>query len=225
MTTKDEKAVVVLSGGQDSTTCLYWAINKFGQDQVETLTFDYGQRHRIELNAAKQVAKIAGVDNTVLPIDTFAQLGGNSLTGDIAVETDVVDDSVPNTFVPGRNIVFLSFAGAYAYNSGAKHLVTGVAQTDYSGYPDCREETIQAMQTTLCLGMEYELSIHTPLMHLSKAQTIEMAQELGAMHAMAYSHTCYNGEVPPCGNCQACGLRAKGFTEAGVDDPLVLRTR
>ena len=227
METQSEKVVVVLSGGQDSTTCLYWALDKFGKENVVSLTFDYGQRHRIELASAKQVAEIAGVDNLVLPINTFSELGGNSLTGDIAVETsDDIDsdgEALPNTFVPGRNLIFLNFAGAYAYKLGAKHLVIGVAQTDYSGYPDCREPTIKAIETALCLGMEHDLSIHTPLMNLSKAQTIELAQELGAMPAMAYSHTCYNGAVPPCGECQACVLRAKGFAEAGIDNPLVTR--
>ena len=231
METKTEKAVVVLSGGQDSTTCLYWALDKFGQDNIVSLTFDYGQRHRIELTSAKEVARIAGIDNLVLPINTFSELGGNSLTGDIAVETsDDIEaasdgESLPNTFVPGRNLIFLSFAGAYAYKLGAQHLVIGIAQTDYSGYPDCREPTINALQTALCLGMEYDLRIHTPLMNLSKAQTIEMAQQLGAMPAMAYSHTCYNGAVPPCGECQACVIRAKGFAEAGIDDPLIRRTK
>jgi len=218
-----EKAVVVFSGGQDSTTCLYWALDKFGQENVTSLTFDYGQRHRIELQAAQTIAKLAGVTNVVLPINTFAEIGGNALTDKIQVETDTNTDELPNTFVPGRNLIFLSFAGAHAYTLGAQHLVTGVAQTDYSGYPDCREPTIQAMQTALRLGMEYELSIYTPLMHLSKAQTIELAQQVGAIDALAYSHTCYNGAVPPCGECQACALRAKGFAEAGVEDPLIAR--
>jgi len=209
------------AGGQDSTTCLYWALDKFGQENVTSLTFDYGQRHRIELQAAQTIAKLAGVTNVVLPINTFAEIGGNALTDKIQVETDTNTDELPNTFVPGRNLIFLSFAGAHAYTLGAQHLVTGVAQTDYSGYPDCREPTIQAMQTALRLGMEYELSIYTPLMHLSKAQTIGLAQQVGAMDALAYSHTCYNGAVPPCGECQACALRAKGFAEAGVEDPLI----
>lgn len=222
-TSEEEKAVVVLSGGQDSTTCLYWALDKFGQDNVTSLTFDYGQRHRVELAAAKEISAMAGVTNVMLPINTFTEIGGNALTDEIAVETETESDGLPNTFVPGRNLIFLSFAGAHAYVLGAKHLVTGVAQTDYSGYPDCREATIQALQTALCLGMEYDLSIHTPLMHLSKAQTIELAQKVGAMQAMAYSHTCYNGAVPPCGECQACTLRAKGFAQAGVEDPLVKR--
>lgn len=218
-----EKALVVLSGGQDSTTCLYWAIERFGPDAVETVTFDYGQRHRIELDSAARIADLAGVENTCLPIDTFAALGGDALTDseiDIATETDDAA-GLPNTFVPGRNLIFLTYAAAYAYQRDIGHLVTGVAQTDFSGYPDCREDTIVALQQTLRLGMESEVSIHTPLMHLSKKDTVELAIKLGALPAMALTHTCYNGEQPPCGRCAACKLRAKGFAEAGVEDPLL----
>lgn len=217
-----DKALVVLSGGQDSTTCLYWALDRFGQDAVETVTFDYGQRHRIELECAAQVADHAGVPNTCLPIDTFAALGGDALTDpeiDVAGTADAA--SLPNTFVPGRNLVFLTFAAAYAYQRDIGHLVTGVAQTDYSGYPDCRTETISALQRALRLGMETEVSIHTPLMHLSKKETVELARDLGALPAMALTHTCYNGARPPCGTCAACELRAKGFAEANIADPLL----
>jgi len=217
----DGKALVVLSGGQDSTTCLYWAIDRFGRDNVETLTFDYGQRHRIELECAANVAAHAGASNQCLPIDTFSALGGDALT-DAGIDVDVAESSgLPNTFVPGRNIIFLTFAAACAYRRGIRHLVTGVAQTDYSGYPDCREETIKALEETLRLGMEYDVCIHTPLMHLSKKQTVEMAKDLGGLDAMALTHTCYNGERPPCGRCPACQLRARGFAEAGIEDPLL----
>ena len=217
----DGKALVVLSGGQDSTTCLYWAIDRFGRDNVGTLTFDYGQRHRIELECAANVAAHAGVSNQCLPIDTFSALGGDALT-DAGIDVDVAESSgLPNTFVPGRNIIFLTFAAACAYRRGIRHLVTGVAQTDYSGYPDCREETIKALEETLRLGMEYDVCIHTPLMHLSKKQTVEMAKDLGGLDAMALTHTCYNGERPPCGRCPACKLRARGFAEAGIEDPLL----
>ena len=218
------KALVVLSGGQDSTTCLYWAIDKFGIDAVSSLTFDYGQKHRIELACAKEVAEIAGVTNSVLPIDTFRILGGNALTDDIDVEPEVDPDTqLPNTFVPGRNLIFLTYAAAFAYQRGISNLVTGVAQTDYSGYPDCRNDTIESLQNTIRLGMETEVTIHTPLMWLSKAETVLLAKQLGALEAMAYSHTCYNGQQPPCGICPACELRAKGFEEAGIADPLVQR--
>ncbi len=214
------KAVVVLSGGQDSTTCLYWALERFGSDRVEALTFDYGQRHRLELDCAGQVAKQAGVAHTTVPIDTFAALGSNALTdSDIAVE-EAPGDGLPNTFVPGRNLIFLTFAAAFAWQRDIADLVTGVAQTDYSGYPDCRRDTIDALEQSLNLGMERKFRIHTPLMNLSKKQTVELARDLGALDAMALTHTCYNGQRPPCGECPACKLRAKGFLEAGVTDPL-----
>lgn len=218
-----DRALVVLSGGQDSTTCLYWAIDKFGQDAVSTITFDYGQRHRIEIECASKVAELAGVANTLLPIDTFTALGGNALTDDIEVNDDVADpsaDTLPKTFVPGRNLIFLTYAAAYAWQHDIQHLVTGVAQTDYSGYPDCREETMQALQQALRLGMESSIEIHVPLMHLSKKETVLLALQLQAIPAMALTHTCYLGERPPCGQCAACVLRAKGFAEAGIADPL-----
>ncbi len=216
------RALVVLSGGQDSTTCLYWAIERFGHDNVSAVTFDYGQRHRIELDCARDVARSAGVPQTELPIDTFAVLGGNALTDRrIGIDDDAADQGLPNTFVPGRNLVFLTYAAALAWQQGTEHLVTGVAQTDYSGYPDCREETIAALQQALRLGMECAVEIHTPLMHLTKGGTVELARALGALPAMALTHTCYNGSRPPCGQCQACVLRARGFADAGVDDPLL----
>jgi 7-cyano-7-deazaguanine synthase len=217
------KALVVLSGGQDSTTCLYWAIDKFGKDNVSSITFDYGQRHRIELECASKVADRVGVANSRVPIDTFTALGGNALTDDITVaEGATATDTLPNTFVPGRNLIFLTYAAAYAFQRDIGHLVTGVAQTDYSGYPDCRDETMKSLQQTLRLGLESAVEIHTPLMHLSKKETVQLAAGLGAIDAMAFTHTCYNGERPPCGQCAACILRAKGFAEAGIADPLLV---
>jgi 7-cyano-7-deazaguanine synthase len=218
-----EKALVLLSGGQDSTTSLYWAIDKFGAGAVSTISFDYGQRHRIELECAGKIASAAGVAHECLPIDTFAALGGDALTDrDLGVDSALDETSgLPNTFVPGRNLIFLTFAAAYAYQRGIRHLVTGVAQTDYSGYPDCRESTIEAVEKAIQLGMESNLRIHTPLMHRSKQQTVELARDLGVLEAMALTHTCYNGARPPCGMCPACELRAKGFADAGVDDPLL----
>ena len=223
MRADDGKALVVLSGGQDSTTCLYWAISRYGVANVETVTFDYGQRHRVELECARKVAEFTGVPNACLPIDTFASLGGNALTdSDVAVGEGVDETTgLPSTFVPGRNLIFLTFAAAHAYRAAIANLVTGVAQTDYSGYPDCREDTITSLQHTLRVGMEFDVTIHTPLMHLSKKETVELARDLGALPAMAFTHTCYNGEQPPCGQCPACELRARGFAEAGIDDPLV----
>ena len=226
MSAADARALVLLSGGQDSTTCLYWAIDRFGRDNVSTVAFDYGQRHRIELECAAAIAEGAGVAHRCLPIDTFSALGGDALTdAGVEVASDVdASTGLPNTFVPGRNLVFLTYAAALAWQLGIRHLVTGVAQTDYSGYPDCREETLVALQQALRLGMESDVQIHAPLMHLSKKQTVELAQDIGGLDAMALTHTCYNGERPPCGECPACVLRAKGFAEAGIEDPLLANT-
>lgn len=223
MTKDNSKALVVLSGGQDSTTCLYWAIDRFGRANVSSITFDYGQKHRIELECARNVAADTGVPNVCLPIDTFAALGGDALTDAAIAVSDAADEEteLPVTFVPGRNLIFMTFAAAYAYRHDARHLVTGVAQTDYSGYPDCRETTMAALQEAITLGMDREFTIHTPLMHRSKKETVELAVQLGALDAMALTHTCYNGRRPPCGECQACRLRARGFAEAGVRDPLL----
>ena len=223
MTKRPEKVLLVLSGGQDSTTCLYWALDRFGADNVSALTFDYGQRHRIELECARKIAELAGVPHTCLPIETFSALGGDALTdAGIEITNDVnAESGLPNTFVPGRNIIFLTYAAAWAWPRKIRHIVTGVAQTDYSGYPDCREETVQSLQQSLRLGMESDIEIHTPLMHLSKKETVELARDLGALEAMSLTHTCYRGQRPPCGACSACELRAKGFAEAGIEDPLL----
>ena len=223
MTGREDKALVVLSGGQDSTTCLYWAIDRFGRANVSSITFDYGQKHRIELECARDVAAAAGIPNVCLPIDTFTALGGDALTDAAIAVSDEVDEEseLPVTFVAGRNLIFLTFAAAYAYRHGVQNIVTGVAQTDYSGYPDCREETIVALQRAISLGMDREFIIHTPLMHRSKKETVELAVRVDALEAMALTHTCYNGRRPPCGECQACRLRARGFAEAGVADPLL----
>jgi len=224
MTGNKDKALVLLSGGQDSTTCLYWAIDRFGRSAVSAISFDYGQRHRIELECAEKIAADAGVEYSCLPIDTFSALGGDALTDpqvDIGDDIDT-DTGLPNTFVPGRNLVFLTYAAAYAYQRGISNLVTGVAQADYSGYPDCREQTMESLQETLRLGMDSKVRIHAPLMHRSKKQTVELARDLGVLSVMAQTHTCYNGSRPPCGECPACKLRAKGFADAGIQDPLVI---
>ena len=218
-----EHALVVLSGGQDSTTCLYWALSRF--EQVSAISFDYGQRHLVELDAARTVAAMAGVGHTIIPINTFSALGGNALT-DQQMSPDTApgtDSMLPNTFVPGRNLIFLTFAAAWAWPRGIRHIVTGVAQTDYSGYPDCRENTLRALELAINLGMESRMRLHMPLMFLSKADTVALARTVGAMPALAFSHTCYAGAVPPCGQCAACVLRAKGFAEAGIPDPLLNR--
>ena len=207
-----------------STTCLYWALKHF--EEVKTLTFDYGQRHRIELECAKKIAQFAAVHHEVLSVGTFTELGGNALTGSEEVEShqeNIIEEGLPNTFVPGRNIILLSFAAARAWQLGIENIVTGVCQTDYSGYPDCRKNTIEALQLALNLGMERQFVLHTPLMWLTKTHTVRKAQELGALEALSFSHTCYNGSFPPCGTCPACHLRQKGFSEAGIIDPLIKR--
>lgn len=215
--------LVLCSGGQDSTTCLVWARSRY--DKLYTVAFDYGQRHRVELDAAKTVAAMAGVtEHRVLGVEALATLGGNSLTSDsISVDEEAPSEGLPNSFVPGRNLLFLTLAAAWAYQLGVSDLVTGVCQTDYSGYPDCRESTMEALQAALRAGMDHPFTIHTPLMHLTKAETVHLCQDLGGMELLAHSHTCYNGEVPPCGHCPACTLRAKGFAEAGIIDPLISR--
>jgi len=216
---KKDKALVIFSGGQDSTTCLYWALENFSN--VSTLTFDYGQRHRAELESAYKIAKHACVHNQVLSLGGFNQMGNNSLTGNEKVSAEInPETNLPNSFVPGRNLIFLTYAAAYAYNQGIFHLVGGMCQTDYSGYPDCRRTTLDALMTAISLGLQAHIELHTPLMDLTKAESVKLAVKLGALDALSLSHTCYNGVNPPCGNCPACKLRAKGFEEAGIKDPI-----
>ncbi|TVR47191.1 MAG: 7-cyano-7-deazaguanine synthase QueC [Planctomycetota bacterium] len=223
MNERGKQVVVLCSGGQDSATCLRWAANRW--EQVYTIAFDYGQRHRVELEAAASLAKLVGVvEHRVLPVSALAALAGNALTGSDMVRTETnARSGLPNTFVPGRNLIFLTLAAAWAYQLGTSDLVTGVCQTDYSGYPDCRESTIAALSQTLQAGMEYPFTIHTPLMHITKAQSIELIRQEGGLELLAHTHTCYNGAVPPCGECSACILRARGFSAAGIPDPLLER--
>jgi 7-cyano-7-deazaguanine synthase len=213
-------AVVVFSGGQDSTTCLAWACARW--PTVVAVTVNYGQRHQIELTAAREVTKLAGVEQVTLPCDSFRALGGNALTGSETVADGVrADTGLPNTFVPGRNLILITLAAAFAWQRGITEIVTGVCETDYSGYPDCRASTMTALQAALRAGMDAPFTIHTPLMHLGKADTVRMIRDLGKMDWLRHSHTCYRGERPPCGTCPACRLRAKGFAEAGIPDPLI----
>jgi 7-cyano-7-deazaguanine synthase len=201
---------------------LFWAKPRF--DPILALAFDYGQRHRIELEAAQVVCDLAGIPLTVLPLMILRDLGGSALIGSSdPIQASAGRDGLPNTFVPGRNLLFLTVAAAFAYQRDIHDLIIGACETDYSGYPDCREQTLRALETTLHLGMDYAVQIHTPLMHLTKAQTVFLAQDVGAMGALRYSHTCYEGRFPPCGACPACQLRERGFTEAGVVDPLLQR--
>lgn len=210
-------AVVLLSGGQDSTTCLAWA--KVQGFRPVALSFDYGQRHRVELDAARAVASAAGVEHIVLPIAFPAVSAMNSTTIPVAAQGGM--HGLPTTFLPGRNAAFLAMASSLAVARGGVDVVTGVCQTDYSGYPDCREEFVWSIELTMRLALAAPgLRIHAPLMHLTKADTVRLARDLGAMHLLAHSHTCYEGARPPCGKCPACVLRAKGFVEAGITDPV-----
>ena len=223
-------ALVLFSGGQDSTTCLAWALARFAR--VETLGFDYGQRHAIELACRGRLvdgirtlkpewAQKLGESHT-LKIPTLAEISDTALTREIAI--DLGADGLPNTFVPGRNLVFLTFAAALAYRRGITNIVGGMCETDYSGYPDCRDETIRAMQAALSLGMARGFTLHTPLMWLDKAATWKLAASLGGAALVdlicEHSHTCYLGERGArhdwgfgCGKCPACELRAKGWRE------------
>jgi 7-cyano-7-deazaguanine synthase len=206
------KALVVFSGGQDSTTCLFWALKNF--DQVETLCFDYGQRHRIEEEAARSIAEKAGVPFTLLNLDLLKQITHNSLTDQaIDVEENKPDNRPPNTLVEGRNMLFLTFAAIFAKGKSIPNLVTGVGQADYSGYPDCRDEFIRSLNQTLNLSMDYEFSIHTPLMWKTKEDIWALADELGVFDLVrAETVTCYNGiKGDGCGHCPACQLRHNGL--------------
>ncbi|CAN5222061.1 7-cyano-7-deazaguanine synthase QueC [soil metagenome] len=220
------KALVVFSGGQDSTTCLYWAKQHF--DSVRALTFDYGQRHRLELESAKTIAKMAGVEQEVINLGHI--FAGLSPLTDLSKPVEAYDDvenlpaGIASTFVPGRNILFLSVASNRAYVLGCDTVVIGVAQQDFGGYPDCRLDFIEKMQAALSSGLDAPLTIATPLMTMTKAETVVLAQSLpGCLEALAFSTTCYNGESPPCSHCNSCLLRAKGFDSAGVVDPLLSR--
>ncbi|BAQ24442.1 ATPase, confers aluminum resistance [Streptococcus troglodytae] len=206
---KRQSALVVFSGGQDSTTCLFWAMKHY--EYVETVTFSYGQRHSQELEVAKEIAAEQGVKHHILDMSLLGQITENALTSDIAIETK--DGEVPNTFVDGRNHLFLSFAAVLAKQRNIKDIVTGVCQTDFSGYPDCRDVFVKSLNVTLNLAMDYEFVIQTPLMWLDKAETWELADRLGKFdYVRQKTLTCYNGiRGTGCGQCPACHLRQAGL--------------
>ncbi|SNB74002.1 preQ(0) biosynthesis protein QueC [Arboricoccus pini] len=223
----DEGALVLFSGGQDSTTCLAWALERFAR--VETVGFNYGQRHRIELDQRQHLrrglqalnplwAERLGDDHTIA-LDGLGQISETALTRDEAIRIEA--SGLPNTFVPGRNIIFLTFAAALAYRRGLRRIVGGMCETDYSGYPDCRDDAIKALQVALNIGMEKRFVLETPLMWIDKAQTWALAERLGGQALVDLiveeSHTCYLGERGAshawghgCGTCPACQLRAEG---------------
>ena len=230
LASSSRKALVLFSGGQDSTACLAWALDRYAA--VETIGFDYGQRHRIELQCRQTVrdqlmhqfphwgAKLG--EDHVLDLSLLGQISDTALTAERAIEMQA--NGLPNTFVPGRNLLFLTFAATLAYRRGASVLVGGMCETDYSGYPDCRDNTLKALQVALSLGLDAPMTLETPLMFITKAQTWAMTQQLGgpALNRLIveHTHTCYlgeRGELHPwghgCGHCPACELRAKGYAE------------
>lgn len=211
MEKKNNKAIVVFSGGQDSTTCLFWALQKF--EEVETVSFHYNQRHAQEVEVAKGIAEDLGVKHTELDMSLLSQLTPNALTRTDMEVTEGENGGLPSTFVPGRNLLFLSFATIMGYQIDAKHIITGVCETDFSGYPDCRDMFVKSLNVTLNLSMDAEFVIHTPLMWLDKAQTWELADQLGAFtYIRENTLTCYHGEKGDgCGICPACILRKKGL--------------
>lgn len=233
----EEPALVVFSGGQDSTTCLIWALKKF--KNVSAITFNYKQRHNVEIECAKNIIEILNsrkdiqldwlndknvIDHIIVDISFLSRLLKTAMIQDLEIKYDN-DTGLPTTFVPGRNILFLTIAASYAYQKKIRHIVAGVCQTDYSGYPDCRDATIKSLQATLKLGLDYDIIIHTPLMWKNKAETIKLMQKLGGFDLFKYTHTCYKGERPACGECFACELRLRGFKEVGLKDPLEYRSR
>lgn len=212
------KAIVIFSGGQDSTTCLYWAKRKF--EVVEAITFDYGQKHSVEIEQSKIICEILNIKQTIIDISFLNTIVESALTsnGDV---NELNAKGLPASFVPNRNQLFITLAHAYAQKIGAEILVTGVCQTDYSGYPDCRQEFINSIAETTNLGSSSSIKIITPLMDLTKAETFELAAEYNCLQeVIEHSHTCYNGNREKrnaygygCDECPACDLRRKGYEE------------
>jgi len=236
MTIANDAALVLFSGGQDSTTCLGWALDRFAR--VETVGFDYGQRHAVELEVRPRLRElIAGLkpawkqrlgEDRMVTLDALAAISDTALTRDTAIA--FADSGLPNTFVPARNLIFLTFAGALAYRRGARHIVAGMCETDYSGYPDCRDDTIKAMQVALSLGLDKRVTVHTPLMWINKAGTFALARDIAGQAfldlVVEHTHTCYLGDRAHrhawgygCGTCPACDLRRQGYVKFLADNP------
>lgn len=213
-TRNKEAALVVFSGGQDSTTCLLWALDRY--KEVIAVSFDYGQRHKAELDCAKEITESLGVEWHVMDMELLNQLAPNSLTRkDMKVDENAPIDRAPNSVVDGRNMLFLTFAAVFAKQRGITDLVTGVSQSDFSGYPDCRDVFIKSLNTTLNLAMDYTFCIETPLMWIDKADTWKLADDLKGLELIRdMTLTCYNGiKGDGCGNCPSCKLRRKGYEE------------
>ncbi|CUH95232.1 7-cyano-7-deazaguanine synthase [Propionispora sp. 2/2-37] len=208
---KSQGAMVVFSGGQDSTTCLFWAREQFGQ--VEAITFNYNQRHKDEIKFAQKICTDLSIPHSVLDMSLLNQLTANALTRDDIAIAYGENGNPPSTFVDGRNLLFLSFAAIAAKQKGFRHIVTGVCETDFSGYPDCRDVFVKSLNVTLNLAMDYQFVLHTPLMWIDKAATWEMADKMGKLEYIRDNTlTCYNGVIGSgCGDCPACKLRNEGL--------------
>ncbi len=207
-------ALVLFSGGQDSTTCLYWALKNF--NKVRTLCFSYGQRHSLEVDVAKKIAQKEGIPFEILDASIISKLSRNSLTDtNLEMDQEKPEDSYPNTFVPGRNLLFLTFAAVIARSHNIYNIVTGVSEADYSGYPDCRDTFIRSANTTINLAMDEQFIIHTPLMWKNKSEVWKLADELGVFNIIRNETlTCYNGILSDgCGKCPSCLLRNKGLED------------
>ncbi|OCG16898.1 7-cyano-7-deazaguanine synthase QueC [Gilliamella sp. App6-5] len=208
------KVLVIFSGGQDSTTCLLQAIADYGRENVQAISFHYGQRHAIELEKAKWIAKDLGIKQTVIDTSVIKQTTNNALIDDSQEIKSAQDGNYPNTFVDGRNMLFLLLAGCHAKQQGISDIIIGVCETDFSGYPDCRDIFIKSMNVSMNLAMDYAFNLITPLMYLTKAQTWEMADKLGYLdYVQQHTHTCYYGVERGCGQCPSCLLRDKGLQE------------
>lgn len=207
------QALVVFSGGQDSTTCLFQAMQQYGAENVQAITFAYGQRHGIELERAASIAQELGIRQTVLDLSLITAITHNALTdAQAAIETDA--QGMPNTFVDGRNALFLLYAAIYAKSQNIRDIFIGVCETDFSGYPDCRQIFVQSMNVTLNLAMAYDFRLHTPLMYLTKKETWALADELGVLdYIRTRTHTCYLGVDGGCHECPSCILRERGLAE------------
>lgn len=209
-----EKAIVVFSGGQDSTTCLFWAKKKY--KEVVAVSFDYNQKHKLELECAKDICEKYNIEHKILDLNLLNQLAPNSLTRqDITVDKSAPKEGVPNSFVDGRNLLFLSFVAVFAKQRGINTIITGVSQSDFSGYPDCRDVFIKSLNVTLNLAMDHEFEILTPLMWINKAETWKKAYDLGVLDIVKEETlTCYNGiKADGCGECPSCKLRKNGYLE------------
>ncbi|MDG6894827.1 7-cyano-7-deazaguanine synthase QueC [Volucribacter amazonae] len=213
LATNNPKGIVIFSGGQDSTTCLLQAIQHYGVENVETISFQYGQRHHIELEKAKWITQDLKVKQTILDLSVMQSITHNALM-DSQQTIAQAKGELPNTFVDGRNALFLLYTAIYAKGQGIKDIITGVCETDFSGYPDCRDVFIKSMNITLNLAMDYQFNIITPLMYLTKAQTWQLADELGYLdYIRQHTHTCYQGIQGGCGQCPSCQLREKGLQQ------------